>query len=192
MGKRVSRRSAMKAIGTTVAVIRVTPEIAATQHPPVTLSTDDVATLNAIADVVLPRELGADGRRGTVTGFIRWLRNYKDNAETDHGYGVTRIRRTGPSPGRGYAAELAALQSSAGGGFAKLSVDERRPLVEAALGAAKIDRLPGRPNGGHVISDLMAFYFNSPAAADLCYRAAIGRTDCRGLANSEKPPDPLK
>ena len=191
MGKRVSRRSAMKTIGTTVAVMRVAPAVAATQQAPVTISTEDVATLNAVADVVLPRELGADGRRNTVSAFLRWLRNYRDGAETDHGYGVTRLRRTGTSPGFSYAAQLAGLQAAAGGGFARLPADERRPLVEAALTTAKIDRLPGRPNGGHVISDLMAFYFNSAAATDLCYRAAIGRHDCRGLANSEKPPDPL-
>ena len=190
MRRRVSRRSAMKAIGTTVAAIGVSPQTAAQSNTP-SISTDDVATLNAIADVVLPRELGADGRRSTVTAFVRWIRGYKGGAETDHGYGVTRIRRTAASPALGYSAQLTALQSSAGGAFQTIAVDDRRPLVEAALASARIDRLPARPNGGHVISDLMAFYFNSPAAADLCYRAAIGRHDCRGLPGSEKPPEPL-
>jgi hypothetical protein len=34
----------------------------------------------------------------------------------------------------------------------------------------------------------MAFYFQSSAANDLCYRAAIGREACRGLPGSEDPP----
>ena len=181
----------MKAIGTTVAVIGVSPKVAAQSNTP-TISTEEIATLNAIADVVLPRELASEGRKSAVSGFVRWIRSYKGGAETDHGYGVTRIRRTGASPALVYSAQLTALQSSAGGTFQALTVDERRPLVEAALVAARVDRLPARPNGGHVISDLMAFYFNSPAAADLCYRAAIGRHDCRGLPGSEKPPEPLQ
>jgi hypothetical protein len=191
MGRRVSRRSAIKAISTSVAAISVSNPAAA-QTSTTAISTDELATLHAIAEVVLPRELGPEARRGIVSGFVRWIRTYKDGADTDHGYGVTRIRRTGPSPALVYAAQMTALQSAAGGAFQTLSVDARRPLVEAALTAAGVDRLPSRPNGGHVISDLMAFYFNSPAATDLCYRAAIGRHDCRGLPNSDKAPEPLQ
>ena len=54
------------------------------------------------------------------------------------------------------------------------------------------DRAPaGRPDGGHVATDLMAFYFNSIDANDLAYRARIGRDTCRGLEGSENRPAPL-
>jgi hypothetical protein len=48
--------------------------------------------------------------------------------------------------------------------------------------------LPRTPDGKHVASDLMAFYFNSSEANDLCYRAHIGRDECRGLAGSDREP----
>ena len=48
------------------------------------------ATLRAIADVVLPSE--AD-RKAAVHAFTAWIANYKEGADTDHGYGNTRVRR---------------------------------------------------------------------------------------------------
>jgi hypothetical protein len=65
-------------------------------------------------------------------------------------------------------------------------------LVEAAIAEAKVVRLPSRPDGGHVASDLMGFYFNSIEANDVAYRAKIGRDMCRGLAGSENKPAPLE
>jgi hypothetical protein len=193
VNRKVSRRSALKALGTTVAALGVPAAPAAAprlnQSP---LSSEEVEVLGAIAEVVLPRELGVDGRRDAVAGFVRWIENYKEGADTDHGYGVTRIRRTGSSPAAGYRTQIAALQTTAAGRFPALRVADRQPIVEAALTAARIDRLPGRPNGAHIAADLMAFYFNSPAAADLCYRAAIGRANCRGLAKSDTPPEPIR
>jgi hypothetical protein len=63
-----------------------------------------------------------------------------------------------------------------------------RAAVEAGLAAARVTALPQTPDGRHVASDLMAFYFRSSAANDLCYRAHIGRDECRGLAGSEQEP----
>ena len=68
--------------------------------------------------------------------------------------------------------------------FAGATPELRRIIVEAAIAEAKIDRLPARPTGGHIAADLMGHYFNSSAASDLCYRAAIGRDACRGLPGS--------
>jgi hypothetical protein len=153
-------------------------------------------TLLPIAEVVLPAELGADGRRDATAAFVRWIRNYKEGADTDHGYGNTRIRSTGPSPARNYPAQLNTLDEAARGRgaarFAEAPLDVRRAIVEAALAAAKVERLPSRPTGAHVASDLMGHYFNSPAAEDRCYRAAIGRDSCRGLPGSEMRPAALK
>jgi hypothetical protein len=63
--------------------------------------------------------------------------------------------------------------------------------VAAAITDAKIERLPARPDGGHVATDLMAFYFNSLEANDLAYGLAIGRDTCRGLEGSQNRPAPL-
>ena len=51
----------------------------------------------------------------------------------------------------------------------------RRELLDAAFKAADVRNLPGRPDGKHVVADLMAHYFRSSAANDLCYNARIGR-----------------
>jgi hypothetical protein len=152
----------------------------------------DQSRIRALADVVLPGELGVKGRAAAVDNFLRWVREYRAGADTDHGYGFTRLRRTPPSPAAKYPAQLDALDNLAKGRrFADLTVDERKAIVETALEEAKIDRLPARPDGGHIASDLMGFYFNSIEANDLCYRAAIGRDTCRGLERSENKPAAL-
>ena len=151
--------------------------------------------LRELADVVLPQELGARGIDRVVAAFLTWSREYRAGAETDHGYGFPRLRRTGPSPAAKYPAQLAALDREAqarGRSFTDLSLEDRRTLVERAIAAAKVDRLPGRPDGGHVATDLMAFYFNSIEANDLAYRARIGRDLCRTLAGSDNRPAPLQ
>jgi hypothetical protein len=146
--------------------------------------------LNALADVVLPAE--AD-RKAALAAFVAWHDGYKEGADTDHGYGNTRIRATGPGPSKNYAVQLQALDAAArAAGAASLAAAApalRRTLVDAAVADAKVDRLPARPTGGHVATDLMGHYFNSSAANDLCYRARINRDACRGLAGSDLPPE---
>jgi hypothetical protein len=153
-------------------------------------------TLLPLAAAVLPSELGADGQRKAVDAFVRWIREYREGADTDHGYGNTRIRATGPSPARNYAAQLTALDAAAtakgAASFAAATIDVRRAIIEAALADAKIERLPARPNGGHIAADLMGHYFNSPDGANLCYKAEIDRDSCRGLPGSENRPRALR
>lgn len=148
---------------------------------PSALGQTDEVRLRALADIVLPAEIGADGRARVVDNFLRWLREYRAGADTDHGYGFTRLRRTAPSPASKYPAQLAALDLDG----------DARGAVEQAILSAKIDRLPARPDGGHIATDLMAFYFNSAEANDVAYRAAIGRDACRGLAGSQNRPPAL-
>jgi len=176
---KISRRAALKTIAAAPVISRLqagVPDL-------------DPSTLLALAEVVLPSE--AD-RKAALAAFTRWIDNYRENADTDHGYGVTRVRATGPSPARNYPAQLAALDEAARAtnapSFAAAPLDRRRAIVEAAIAGAKIERLPARPTGGHIAADLMGHYFNSSAANDLCYRAAIDRDACRGLAGSESPP----
>ncbi|HTI38944.1 MAG TPA: twin-arginine translocation signal domain-containing protein [Vicinamibacterales bacterium] len=196
--KEVSRRRALKTLGAAAAAGGVLRIPAADGSVARLQSADAISSdaLMPLAEVVLPAELGADGHHEAVAAFVRWLRNYKEGADTDHGYGNTRIRSTGRSPARNYPAQLTAMDDAArakgAASFAAASVDTRRELVEAALAAANIERLPSRPDGAHVAADLMAHYFNSPDAEDLCYHAAIGRDSCRGLPGSEARPAPLK
>jgi hypothetical protein len=151
------------------------------------LSAGDEARIRAIGEVVLPAEIGPDGRTKAIDGFLSWLKDYRAGVDTDHGYGFTRLRRTAASPAAKYPAQLAAL----GADFLGVSTDARRRRIEEAIIAAKVERLPWRPDGGHIASDVMSFYFNSIEANDLAYRAAIGRDTCRGLAGSENRPAPL-
>jgi hypothetical protein len=142
---------------------------------------DQGATLRDLAGVVLPSELGAQNLEKTVAAFERWVQQYRPGAEMDHGYGFTRLRSKAPSPAPAYLSQLRALRLP-GDAAAK------RAAVEAALEEAKITALPRTPDGRHVAADLMAFYFRSSEANDLCYRAHIGRDECRGLAGSEREP----
>jgi len=181
----ISRRDALKTIAAAVPVL-ARPENLQPGHS--SLQARD-PTITAMAEAVLPSE---SDRKAALAAFIRWIDEYKENADTDHGYGVTRVRPTGPSPAKNYPAQLEALDAAARAAgaesFAATPLAERRAIVERALTDAKIERLPARPNGGHIAADLMGHYFNSSAANDLCYRAAIDRDACRGLAGSELPP----
>src|SRR5260221_1605690 len=178
----ISRRNALKSLGAVAAAPLLDSRSFRLQAEEL-----DGAMLAAIAEVVLPAE--AD-RQAAVAAFTRWIANYKEGADTDHGYGNTRIRSTGPSPARNYPAQLAALDAAAkakgAAGFVAASVDQRRAVVEAAIADARVERLSARPTGAHIVTDLMGHYFNSSLAQDLCYRAAIGRDSCRGCPGSEK------
>jgi hypothetical protein len=68
----------------------------------------------------------------------------------------------------------------------------KRAKIAEALGAAKVRDLSMVPDGNHVASDLMSFYFGSSEANDRAYTASVGRDNCRGLRNSGAEPTPLK
>lgn len=161
---------------------------------PAELSDADAGRLRAVADVVLPQEIGDEGRARVVASFLQWHRDYRAGAEMDHGYGVTRLRRTPPSPAANYPAQLAALDDEArrrGRSFAETPPEARRAIVETAIATAGVERLPSRPDGGHVATDLMGFFFDSIEANDLCYRARIGRDLCRDITSATDRPAPL-
>lgn len=188
----ITRRKALKTIGAAAAAVpmlRIDASARGTSQPAV----PDDGVLNAIAEVVLPSECD---RQAAVTSFARWIRNYHEGADMDHGYGFTRIRSTGPSPANNYAQQIAALDAAArasgAASFAASARAARQRIVEKALSEARVERLPQRPNGAHIATDLMAHYFHSADAEDLCYEAAIGRDTCRGLPGSDKAPARLR
>ncbi len=95
---------------------------------------------------------------------------------------IPRTQVIGPNPSTHYAEQMNALD------LAKLGPAAKRTAVEKALEAAKIDRIPQRPNGKHVAADLLAYFYGSADGEDFLYGVAIKRDDCRGLADSGKRP----
>jgi hypothetical protein len=151
--------------------------------------------LKEIAAAVLPETLGRAGTDAVAALFGQWLIDYRAGVAMDHGYGATRVQRTPPLPFAVYARQMAALDRAAAdrgaGGFAALSLASRRAVVVDALRTANLDTMPQRPNGQHIVMDLMTFYFRSSDANDLCYRAKVQRHACRGLRDALSPPPPL-
>jgi len=169
--------------------------LAYTRRQAVELTPGHTATLQAIAEVVLPTSLTKDEQHAVVTQFVTWVANYREGAEMGHGYGATRVRHTGPSPAATYPEQLAALEAAARAhgavSLGALSVTARRAVVEAALTTPRpVTQLPARPSGANVIADFMGMFFNGPEGYNLAYRAAINREDCRGLDGSEQVPAP--
>ncbi len=162
------------------------------------LSEANIATLRALAEVVLPTSLDRAARERVVARFAAWARDYREGADRGHGYGSSTLAQpAGPSPAHQYPGQLAALEQlaavSGAKSFAALHVSDRRVLVERVLNAPPIvQRLPARPAGVNVIADFMGFYFTSGDAWDLAYRADIGRDRCRTVDGSDRPPAPLR
>jgi hypothetical protein len=159
------------------------------------LPADEVLVLRDIAATVLPSTIGRTGQDEAVDQFLRWLREYKEGVALSHGYGEPRLVKSGPSPAPGYSKQLSALQQAAqarGGRFGTLSLAIRRELLDAAFKAADVRNLPGRPDGKHVVVDLMAHYFRSSEANDLCYNARIGRNTYRAIRVTTVRPQPLQ
>ena len=154
----------------------------------------DPALLRALAEVVLPSELGATGVNDVVHAFRAWAAGYRPVAELDHGYGAAELRYSGPDPVPGWGAQLRALELEArqryGRGFAELEAAVRQEMVRGQLGREQVDALPPPAEARHVAVGLLAFFYDSPEATDLCYRAHIGRLGCRPLsASGSRPPE---
>ena len=71
------------------------------------------ATLRGVADVVLPSELGDEGREAAVRAFEGWLAELEPVAELNHGYGTAEIAYGPPDPAPAWMAQLAALDLEA-------------------------------------------------------------------------------
>ena len=158
------------------------------------LSTGEIATLAAIAEVVLPSAVDRAGRERAVARFVTWVRNYREGADRGHSYGSSTLSApTGPPPAARYPGQFAALDQAArergGRTFAELSIDNRRAVIEATLNTPQpVANMPARPNGANLVADFMGFYFNGADAYDLAYNARIGRDTCSTLEGSDKEP----
>ena len=158
------------------------------------LTADHVLVLRDVAATVLPSALGAKGTGDAVDAFAAWTRGYREGVPLEHGYGHPVLVRTGPSPVPGYVTQIAALQQASrarGGRFGALDLETRRAVLDEALKDAGVRGLPNRPDGKHVVADLMSHYFRSSAASDLCYGARIGRQTYRTIQVTTERPRPL-
>ena len=156
----------------------------------------DPATLAALAEVVLPTTaLGKSGLAKATNAFREWGTGYRDGAELVHGYGTSRLRSAGPTPLTRWTKQLddldAAARSAHGKPFREIGLTDRSALVRAALQEQRVDRMPGVADAGHVALAMLAHFYESPEAADLCYQAQIGKNQCRPLAASPRKPLPL-
>ncbi len=159
------------------------------------------APLRAVADVVLPNgALGEDGMAAAVRGFMDWVEGFEPAAELDHPYLTGELRYGLPHPGPRWGAQLEAMdlesQRRSGLAFAELGAQQRRGMVERALrggsSAGLPAGLPGRPaQADHVALGLLAWFYGTSQANDLCYRAEVGRHLCRGTASALEEPAKL-
>ena len=155
----------------------------------------DPATLDALAEAVLPSTLGRAGARRAAAAFRAWGVGYREKAELVHGYGTSRLRASGPTPVTRWALQLDDLDARARTdhqqSFRELTIPERAAIVRAVLQGQRLDRMPSIVGAGHVAIALIAHFYESPAAQDLCYGAQIGRETCRPLAAQARKPLPL-
>lgn len=149
---------------------------------------NDAATMRALAEAILPSELGAEGAARVAREFQQWIDGYRENAELVHGYGTSVLEFTKPSPRARWAAQLEGLRRA---GFGAKSIAERRTTINRALAGERLDRMPDVADAPHVALGLLAFWYGSPEANDLCHQARIGRETCRPLAAQSRKPLPL-
>lgn len=166
------------------------PLVAATEEFP----QESLASLRRIARAVLPSTLGPKGADEQVERLAVWVREYREGAEMDHGYGRPRVRYMPASPNERYVSQIDEIDRASvakGNPFDQLDREVQRGILAEAFTRAGVDTLPRRPAGGHVVADLMALYFRSTEANDAVYRAAIGRQTCRPLTSVVDRPRPV-
>jgi hypothetical protein len=155
----------------------------------------DPATLDALAATVLPSRLGRAGIVKEAAAFRDWAAKYKEKAELVHGYGTSRLRSTGPTPLTRWSSQLDQLDAEAQRlhqrRFRDLAAADREQIVRDALKSERLDRMPAVVDANHVAVALLAYFYDSSAAADLCYEAQIGRQTCRPLAAQASKPRPI-
>lgn len=158
-------------------------------------ATPSQAAVRALGVALLPSELGQARTEIASDAFWRWMNGYREGAELLHPYGSPRISYAGPSPVGTWTKDLEALEAAArakhGAGFASISPSNRQALVREALQNVKGDQLPNIASASHVALGMLAHFYGSSEATDLCYRVQIGKNKCRPLAHNGRKPLPM-
>lgn len=156
----------------------------------------DDELIRALGHAVLPAELGSDGIDRVVAGFHSWLEEYEPGAELNHGYGTADIEFTPDDPTTRWQSQLNELEREAQRqlqmSFVQLDSEGRRGIVRRQISGDRLDRLPRPYRARHVAVGLLAYFYSTPEATDLCYQAAIGKNNCRPLARSPQEPISLR
>lgn len=191
------RRGFLKATGAALAGAALGPGCAPATDGPEAVGLRSLSRdlLRSVAEVVLPSaELGGAGVEEAVVAFEAWLAGFEPVAELDHGYGTSEIQYGPPDPAPGWEAQLRGLDLESRHRFdlpfTGLPLEQRRQLVAGHLSGAP-ERLPLPGRGPHVALGLLAHFYDSPGATDLCYGRSIGKLACRGIASAAELPAPL-
>ena len=196
--RRVTRRSFFAWLGTVVSTAVLSRRLEPATVPVPAPEGLDRALVRALANAVLPGELGTEGRHRAADGFLGWVAGYRAGAELLHDYGVPKIAHAGPSPASRWAAQLSQLDHLSRQrhrlSWVALGVERQRALVSERLVAGKTPAdLPADPaRAPHVAVGLLAHFYALPETTDLCYGAEIMRKQCRPLAGNPERPVPLR
>ena len=149
------------------------------------------ALLRAVAEVVLPAELGPREHEQVVLGFQGWARSYQPVSELNHGYGTSEIRYGPPDVVPAWQAQLRALDLEATKrhdvGFASLEVSLRNAILRRQIDDGP--EMPSPLHARHVAVALMSFWLSSPEATDRCYGVRVGPRTCRSIESAPDEPD---
>ena len=190
----MNRRTLLQWMASAAAVLPFNARLRQYGLTPRELTPDAIQMLSEVTKTVIPQSIGDVRTRAMMARFIAWMSQYREGVPLSHGYGHPRLQRTPASPVPRYVAQLAALDAAArakGGRWATLDLETQRALLDAAFTQAGVRALPARPNGQHVVADLMAIYYRSSEANDDCYNAAINREVCRPIQITTRRPAPL-
>lgn len=154
------------------------------------------ASLDSLADAVLPESLGANGRRAATVAFAAWMDGYQPVAEEMHGYGYADVRYLPPDPAPAWRAQLDALdllaQQTRGASFVSLPTAARRDIVTMALRRERGgDRLPAPLGASHVAIALLSHWASGPGAWNLALGVNVSPGACRPLGDAVRKPLPV-
>jgi hypothetical protein len=189
------RRTFMKtgaALASALALPGCAPEAA--NEPSVAKPAPNPETLAAVAGIVLPAaSLGEEGVRRVVDGFRGWLDELEPVAELDHVYIFTdEIPYGPPDPEPLWTAQLEALELESErrheAAFAAIPRAEQQAMLERQLPPHLEGGLPAPARAPHVALGLLAYFYQTSEANDLCYQRAIEKTTCRGIESGAVEP----
>ncbi len=191
-----SRRSFFKTAGAIASGVAATTVACAPNEAAASRTTGfDRTLLDPLAEVVLPQELGRDGRKAAVDAFVAWVDGYDPVAEEMHGYGYSDIRYLPADPAPAWRAQLQGLdtlaQRSRGAPFAKLDAAGRTAVLATALGSERGGRLPAPLDARHVAVALLAHWASTPGAWNLALGADVSPGACRPLDAATRKPLPV-
>jgi hypothetical protein len=192
------RRTFMKtgaALASALALPSCAPEAA--KEPGAAAPAARPETLGAVAGIVLPvASLGEEGVHRVVDGFRKWLDALEPVAELDHVYIFTdEVPYGPPDPEPLWTAQLEALELESEkrheASFPAIPREEQEAILKRQMPPNLEGGLLAPARAPHVALGLLAYFYQTSEANDLCYERAIEKTTCRGIeSGAVEPPAP--